>query len=123
MSEGLTIPWGAIGAGMTTIGGLLVWLVKLAFERSLDQRDKKRQREEDLKDAEMKRIEADRRLETKMILKGLKTLSDCQYEVVYQMQHGTHNGGLEDCLKSITDYRKDVSDWITDRASNQSHRN
>ena len=122
MSEGLTIPWGAIGAGMTTIGGLLVWLVKLAFERSLDQRDKKRQREEDLKDAEMKRIEADRRLETMMILKGLKTLSDCQYEVVYQMQHGTHNGGLEDCLKSITDYRKDVSEWITDRASTPSRR-
>lgn len=123
MSEGLTIPWGAIGAGLTTIGGLLVWLAKLAFERSLDQRDKKREREDNLKDAEMKRIEADRRLETKMILKGLKTLSDCQYEVVYQMQNGHHNGGLEECLKDITAYRKEVGDYITDRASNQSHRN
>ena len=116
-SQGIVIPWGAIGASATAIGGILVYVAKKMFERSLDQRDRRREREEDLKDAEAKRIEAERRLETKMILRGLKTLSDCQYEVVYQMQNGYHNGGLEDCLQNITDYRRDVVEWITDRAS------
>ena len=116
MSEGIVIPWGAIGTAAAAIGGILVWLVKLAFERSLDARDKKIEREEMIKDAEAKRIEAERRQETRMIMRGLRTLTECQYEVVYQMQTGHHNGGLDDCLKNITQYRKDVDQWFEDLA-------
>lgn len=116
MTEGLTIPWGAIATGATAIGGLLVWLVKLAFERSLDARDRKIEREERDKDEKAKRAELLRLQETRMIMRGLKTLTECQYEVVYQMQTGQHNGGLEDCLKNITQYRQDVDQWIEDLA-------
>lgn len=116
MSAGITIPWGAIASAATAIGGLLVWFVKLAFERSLDKRDKKIEREEQEKDEKAKRAELMRMQETRMIMRGLKTLTECQYEVVYQMQNGTHNGGLEDCLKNITQYRKDVDSWFEDLA-------
>lgn len=116
MTEGLTIPWGAIATVATAIGGLLVWLVKLAFERSLDARDRKIEREERDKDEKAKRAELLRLQETRMIMRGLKTLTECQYEVVYQMQTGQHNGGLEDCLKNITQYRQDVDQWIEDLA-------
>ena len=113
------VPWGWIGSVVLGSGGLLLYLAKLFFERSLDARDKKREREEEQREEEARKAEAERRRETKMILRGLKTLSDCQYEVVYQMQNGTHNGGLEECLKNITQYRKDVEEWITDLASDR----
>ena len=116
MESGLTIPWGAIATGLTAVGGILVWLVKLAFERSLDQRDRRMEREERQKDEQAKRVELMRLQETRMIMRGLKTLTECQYEVVYQMQTGQHNGGLEDCLKNITQYRKDVDSWFEDLA-------
>ena len=51
-----------------------------------------------------------------MIMRGLKTLTECQYEVVYQMQTGHHNGGLEECLNNITQYKHDVDQWFEDLA-------
>ena len=116
MNEGIVIPWGAIATAGTAIGGILVWLVKLAFERSLDARDKKMEREERQKEDKANRAELMRLQETRMIMRGLRTLTECQYEVVYQMQTGQHNGGLEDCLKNITQYRKDVDLWFEDLA-------
>ena len=112
------IPWGWIGTSVTAIGGLLLYLAKLFFERSLDERDRKREREEAQRETEAKRIEAERRRETEMILRGLKTLTESQYEVIYAMQNGHHNGGLEDCMENITKYRRDVDAWILDLASN-----
>ena len=116
MTEGFVIPWGAIATAGTAIGGILVWLVKLAFERSLDARDKKMEREEKEKDEKARMLEEMRLTETRMIMRGLKTLTECQYEVVYQMQTGHHNGGLEECLENITRYRADVDQWFEDLA-------
>lgn len=112
----MTIPVGWIISAVTFIGGLIVWFAKLSFERSLDARDRKQEREEREKEEKAKRIEAERMTETRMIMRGLKTLTECQYEVVYQMQNGTHNGGLEDCLKNISEYRRDVDQWFEDLA-------
>ena len=116
MTEGFVIPWGAIVTAGTAIGGILVWLVKLAFERSLDARDKKMEREEKEKDEKARMLEEMRLTETRMIMRGLKTLTECQYEVVYQMQNGHHNGGLEECLNNITQYKADVNQWFEDLA-------
>ena len=110
----IPVPW--IISALTFFGGLIVWLAKLAFERSLDARDKRLEREERLREEQARQLEEERRKETEMILRGLKTLSDCQYEVVYQMQNGTHNGGLEECLSNISAYRSDVERWILGRA-------
>ena len=112
----MTIPWGWIMTGAGFIGGLIVYLAKLAFERSLDQRDKRMEQEEREKELKANRAEQIRQTETRMIMRGLKTLAECQYEVVYQMQNGTHNGGLEDCLNNITSYRNDVNQWFEDLA-------
>ena len=112
----VSIPWGAIISVAGVFGSLIVYVAKLAFERSLDQRDKRAEREEREKEAKQKRLEEERLTETRMIMRGLKTLTECQYEVVYQMQTGKHNGGLEECLKNITDYRHDVDQWFEDLA-------
>lgn len=112
----VSIPWGWIISGIGAVGGILLYLAKLFFERSLDQRDRKLEREEADKERKAKVIEDMRLTETRMIMRGLKTLTECQYEVVYQMQTGQHNGGLEDCLKNITQYRHDVDQWFEDLA-------
>ena len=112
----VSIPWGWIISGVGFIGGVLLYLAKLFFERSLDQRDHKLDREERQKEEKARRIEEERQKETRMIMRGLRTLTECQYEVVYQMQTGHHNGGLEDCLKHITAYREDVDKWFEDLA-------
>lgn len=112
----VSIPWGWIISGVGAVGGILLYLAKLFFERSLDKRDRKQEREEAEKERKRKLEEEDRLTETRMIMRGLKTLTECQYEVVYQMQTGRHNGGLEDCLKNITSYRKDVDKWFEDLA-------
>ena len=112
----MTIPVGWIISAVTFIGGLIVWFAKLAFERSLDQRDRKIEHEERMKEEKAKRLEEERMKETRMIMRGLKTLTECQYEVVYQMQTGHHNGGLDECLKNIKEYRHDVDQWFEDLA-------
>ena len=112
----VTIPWGEIISAVGAVGGILLYLAKLFFERSLDARDKKIEREEADKERKAKQLEEDRLTETRMIMRGLKTLTECQYEVVYQMQNGTHNGGLEECLNNITAYRHDVDQWFEDLA-------
>ena len=112
----VTIPWGTIISAVGAVGGLLLYLAKLFFERSLDARDKKLEREEREKEAKAEQAEILRQQETRMIMRGLKTLTECQYEVVYQMQTGTHNGGLEECLQNITQYRHDVDQWFEDLA-------
>ena len=112
----VSIPWGTIISVAGVFGSLIVYVAKLAFERSLDQRDKKAEREEREKEAKQKRLEEERLTETRMIMRGLKTLTECQYEVVYQMQTGHHNGGLDECLKNITEYRRDVDQWFEDLA-------
>ena len=112
----VSIPWGWILSGAGFIGGLLLYIAKLFFERSLDQRDRRMEREEAEKERKQRKAEEDRMTETRMIMRGLKTLTECQYEVVYQMQTGHHNGGLEDCLNNITAYRRDVDQWFEDLA-------
>ena len=112
----VSIPWGAIISVAGVFGSLMIYVAKLAFERSLDQRDKKAEREERAREAEAKKLEEMRQTETRMIMRGLRTLTESQYEVVYQMQTGHHNGGLEECLKNITDYKRDVDQWFEDLA-------
>ena len=108
----MTIPVSWILSGMAFIGGLLVWLAKLSFERSLDKRDKRIEREEMTKDAEAKQLQAEQHLKDEIIIRGLKTLADSQYEVIYAMQNGHHNGGLDKCMTGITQYRDTVNDWL-----------
>ena len=115
----IPVPW--IISALTFFGGIIVWFAKLSFERSLDQRDKRLEREEDRKELEARQREEEQRKRDEMIMRGLKTLTDCQYEVIYQMQTGHHNGGLDECLQDITEYRSDINDWILDLASS-SHR-
>ena len=113
----MTIPVSWIISGITALLGLAVWLGKLSFERSLDKRDKRLEKEERQKEKQAEIIRQERETETRMIMRGLKTLTECQYEVVYQMQNGKHNGGLEECLENITQYRKDVDKWFEDLAT------
>ena len=112
----VSIPWGWIVSGAGFIGGILLYLAKLAFERSLDQRDRKLDREERQKEEKARRLEEERQKETRMIMRGLRTLAECQYEVVYQMQTGHHNGGLDECLNNIASYKADVNQWFEDLA-------
>lgn len=112
----VAIPWGYIVSAIGAVSGLILYIAKLFFERSLDKWDKKIEREEAEKERKQKDLEEMRLTETRMIMRGLKTLTECQYEVVYQMQNGTHNGGLEDCLANITSYRHDVDQWFEDLA-------
>ena len=112
----VTIPWGWIVSGAGFVGGVLLYLAKLSFERSLSQRDKKMECEEREKEEKARKLEEERQKETRMIMRGLKTLTECQYEVVYQMQTGHHNGGLEECLENIKSYRADVDQWFEDLA-------
>lgn len=112
----MTIPVSWIISAVTFIAGIIVWLGKLSFERSLDKRDRRIEAEEQEKERKSRKEAEDRMKETRMIMRGLKTLTECQYEVVYQMQNGKHNGGLENCLQSITDYKQDVDQWFEDLA-------
>ena len=113
----MTIPVSWIMAGLTFFGGLIVWLAKLSFERALDQRDKRLEREETRKEEEARRKEYERHQRDELIVRGLKTLADSQYEVIYAMQNGHHNGGLDECMKNIQQYRKDVNAWLIDGRS------
>lgn len=115
-AQAVVIPWGWIISGVGAVSGLVIYIAKLFFERSLDARDRRIEREEAEKERKAQTAEEMRLTETRMIMRGLKTLTECQYEVVYQMQTGRHNGGLEDCLKNITQYRHDVDQWFEDLA-------
>ena len=115
-AQAVVIPWGWIISGVGAVSGLVIYIAKLFFERSLDARDRRLEREEAEKERKAKEAEEMRLTETRMIMRGLKTLTECQYEVVYQMQNGTHNGGLEECLQNITQYRHDVDQWFEDLA-------
>jgi len=110
---------------MSTIWPILWDIVKVAiipfclwyFQKKMDERDRDLVRRDDRREREYDERKKQQDLKDKMIMRGLKTISDCQYEVVYQMQTGKHNGGLEQCLEDITNYRTDVNEWIVDRAS------
>lgn len=108
----MTIPVSWILSCAAFFGGLIVWLAKLSFERALDQRDKRFEREENRKEEEAKRKEAERHQRDELIVRGLKTLTDSQYEVIYAMQNGHHNGGLDECMTNIQQYRADVNAWL-----------
>ena len=113
----MNIPASWITSAATVIGGLVIWLMKLSFERSLEQRDRKAEHEERERDEKARKREAEQKKRDEMILKGLRVLTDCNYEVIYQMQTGHHNGGLDDCMNDITQYRAEINDWILDLAS------
>lgn len=89
---------------------ILIPLILWFFEKRSERRDKERDDEAEVRTRDQKRKD-------EMILRGLKTLSDCQYEVVYKMQFGHHNGGLEECLENVKEYRAEVGEWIMDRAT------
>lgn len=80
------------------------------FEWRLAKQNDKREREYSARKAEQDKS-------TKMILRGLKTLSDCQYEVIYDLKNGEHNGGLDQCMEEVSKYRAEVNDWIMEKAS------
>ena len=80
------------------------------FEWRLSKRDERREAEE-----ERRKKEQDRKDE--MVIRGLKTLSDCDYELIYDLKNGEHNGGLDQCMDEITRYRSEVNEWILKRAS------
>ena len=85
---------------------LAIWY----FEWRMEKRDDKREREYIARKKEQDRKD-------KMILRGLWILSDCQYEVIYDLKNGEHNGGLGTCMDEITKYRAEVKEWISDRAA------
>lgn len=89
---------------------LVIPLCLWYFEWKISKRDDKREHE-----YKERKKEQDKKDE--MIMRGLRTLSDCNYEVIYDMKNGKHNGGLDECMTEITKYRKDVNDWIINRAS------
>ena len=113
----MTIPVSWIISILTFIFGLAVWLGKLSFERTLNKWDQKREKEERIKEEVGKQKEKERQEEIEMVMRGLKIITDSMYEVVYQMETGKHNGGLDQCLKDIIAYRKDVNEWIIGKAS------
>lgn len=80
------------------------------LEWRTEKRDERRHQEE-----LARKKEEDRK--TRMILRGLWILSDCEYEVIYDLKNGEHNGGLDTCMDEITNYRAEVKDWISDRAA------
>ena len=82
--------------------------------KSHDDKIAKREEERERDYAERKRVQDEK---DKMVMRGLRTISDSMYEVIYQMQTGHHNGGLEANLEDITKYKADVNEWIIDRAS------
>ena len=95
---------------MDVLKFLIVPLCLWYFEWRMEKRDDKREREY----SERKK-EQDKKDE--MILRGLKTLSDCDYELIYDLKNGEHNGGLDQCMEEIARYKTEVNDWILKRAS------
>ena len=87
---------------------LLVWFL----ERRVMQREERRDTTAAIRKAEKDRMD-------KMIVRGLKILSDCQYEVIYDLKNGEHNGGLDDCMTEIASYRKEIHDWMIDSAASR----
>lgn len=95
---------------MDVLKFLIIPLCLWYFEWRMEKRDDKREREY----SERKK-EQDKKDE--MILRGLKTLSDCDYELIYDLKNGEHNGGLDQCMDEISKYKAEVNDWILKRAS------
>ena len=95
---------------MDVLKFLIIPLCLWYFEWRMEKRDDKREREY----SERKK-EQDKKDE--MILRGLKTLSDCDYELIYDLKNGEHNGGLDQCMDEISRYKAEVNDWILKRAS------
>ena len=89
---------------------LIIPLIIWYFEWKTTKRDEKRDREY----IERKKAQDEK---DEMIMRGLKTLSDCDYEIIYDLKNGEHNGGLDECMKEITQYKADVTDWILHRAA------
>lgn len=117
----MTIPMSWIISGLTAILGFLAWFTKMTIERSIDKQDRRQEREERQKEEKDRKRDEHQFLRDQMILRGLKVLTDCNYEVIYQMQTGHHNGGLDECMESIGQYKHDVDSWIMDLASSNSN--
>ena len=100
--------------GYTAIGvvavALVGWLIKWWITKSLDARFAKMQRIEDEREREHIR-------EEEMIMRGLRILSECDYELIYALKNGEHNGGIDQCMDNVTKYKADVDDWIFTRAA------
>ena len=120
----MTIPWGWIVSGATALFGFMIWFLKLSIERSLDKRDKQKsqdeRRKEDQarrKEEEARRIAAEQAELTKKIIRGLYILSECDYELIYALKNGEHNGGIDSCMKEITAYRNEIKDYVFSNAA------
>lgn len=101
-------------AGYAAIGvfavGIVTYIMKWYLGKALDSRFAKLQKIED--DRERERIR-----EEELIMRGLRILSECDYEMIYAMKNGQHNGGIDACLENVTEYKKDVDKWIYERAA------
>ena len=120
----MTIPWGWIVSCVTAIFGLAVWFLKLSIERSLDRRDRtkdleKRQAEEKARrrEEEARKIAAEQEKLTKTIIRGLYILSECDYELIYALKNGEHNGGIDSCMSEIVQYRNEIKDYVFSSAA------
>lgn len=101
-------------AGYAAIGVAVVWFVvyiaKWYLGKALDSRFARMQRAEDERDRE-------RTKEEELIMRGLRILSECDYELIYALKNGQTNGGIDSCLENVSVYKKDVDQWIYARAA------
>lgn len=89
---------------------VIAYLAKWYLGKALDARFAKLQRAED--ERERERIQ-----EEELIMRGLRILSECDYELIYALKNGEHNGGIDACMENVTKYKRDVDQWIYARAA------
>lgn len=90
--------------------GAAAYLFKWWIGKSLDARFARMQKQEDQRERE--RIQ-----EEELIMRGLRILSECDYELIYALKNGEHNGGIDSCLENVSKYKTDVDQWIYSRAA------
>ena len=104
-------------AGYAAIGVAVVafvaYILKWYLGKALDSRFAKMQKLEE--ERERERIQ-----EEELIMRGLRILSECDYELIYALKNGEHNGGIDSCMENVTQYKSDVDHWIYARAAKYS---
>ena len=106
----MEIPTGVyIAVGVGTIG-VLLYLFEKAFNKSLDKHFEKKAREDDEKEREQV-------MKDEIMMRGLQIMSECDYELLYAVKNGHHNGGLDKCLSDIVEFKEDVNGWMIKRSA------
>ena len=102
-------PGGYTAIGLVVVA-IFVYRAKWYLGKALDSRFAKMQKLES--DRERERIQ-----EEELIMRGLRILSECDYELIYALKNGEHNGGIDSCLENVSKYKRDVDQWIYARAA------